>query len=199
MVMKLPALDDPRRYRGLYVYDFGDWSAVGYTAEEIAVLLEDQHTAGGKVYRIRDARPDGTMELYAVSPERFQLESAMLFYRDNEPAARADFAELARLAEAHAPPCRARLELVRRGGDGDRTRYVVALLYPAEYDEDISAWLLRTGYAGGDTVEGGISRATNYFEEVHDLIERNQLWATTSVSSRSPQEVRASIRRAVQR
>ena len=38
--MKLPELSSPARYQGLYVFDFGEWTAVGYTAEEIAALLE---------------------------------------------------------------------------------------------------------------------------------------------------------------
>ena len=33
--MKLPALKNPELYQGLYVFDFGDHTAVGYTAEQI--------------------------------------------------------------------------------------------------------------------------------------------------------------------
>ena len=47
--MKLPQLTDPDRYEGLYVFDFGEQCAVGYTASEIAVLLESERYRNGKV------------------------------------------------------------------------------------------------------------------------------------------------------
>ena len=58
--MDLPELEQPTRYEGLYIYDCGEWCAVGYTAAEIAVLLESDEyriPIGGRlrVYRSRDA------------------------------------------------------------------------------------------------------------------------------------------------
>ena len=61
--MKMPELTSADKYAGLYVFDFGEQAAVGYTAEEIAVLLESEKYRTGKVYRIHRALPDGTMEL----------------------------------------------------------------------------------------------------------------------------------------
>ena len=91
--MILPHVDDPTRLRGLYVYDFGDWTAIGYTAEEIAILLDDESWRGGKIYKIHRATPDGQMELRGVSPTRFNVESGMFFCRRELDAARADFEE----------------------------------------------------------------------------------------------------------
>lgn len=197
--MKLPRVDEPQRYCGLYVYDFGPWSAVGYTAEEIAILLEDERTAGGKVYRIQRALPDGTMDLRAISADRFGLESGMFFFRYDIDQARSDFRQLAALGNEHRPPCRARLTLADRGPGVERGRYVVSLVFPAEYDDDVAAWLLAHDYAGGDFVEGGISSVSTYLQQANDILERQQLWSVTSGLIRSAEEVLASTRRAVQR
>ena len=105
--MNLPHVKDPQRLRGLYIYDFGDWAAVGYTAGEVAILLEDERYGGGKVYRIHRAWPDGQMELQGVSAERFRLESGMFFHRTDLELARADFEALRSAADKTPPPCRA--------------------------------------------------------------------------------------------
>jgi hypothetical protein len=195
--MKLPALERPQQYQGLFVFDFGDWTAVGYTAEEIAVLLESEPYADGKVYRIVRARPDGQLELKGVAATRFQSEAGMLFERATLDAARADFAGLKELA-ADGGPCRAKLQLADRGEAYGPKRYVTALIYPAEYDEDVARWLLDAEYAGGDTVEGGISPVSNYYETEKVFIERAQLWSHAT-SSRSAEEVLRTVRQAIQR
>jgi hypothetical protein len=197
--MKLPALDHPPSYQGLYVYDFGAWSAVGYTAEEIAVLLEDQDYRGGKVYKIHRAHPNGQMELKGVSSDRFELESGLFFYRDELSTARADFRTLCESAEETALPCRAFVQLADRREESGSQRYVTALVYPAEYDDDVSQWLLDRNYAGGDTVEGGVSHVTDYYGESHEVIARRQLMSEAFRRSRPAAEVLASVRRAVQR
>ncbi len=197
--MKLPTVTEPQRYTGLYVFDFGTWSAIGYTAEEIALLLESETYRSGKVYKIVRARPDGQMELRGVAPERFQLESGMLFNRNALAGAQADFAELQRLAAAQPPPCRAFLHLADRGAAEGVARYVTALIYPAEYEDEMARWLLAAAYAGGDTAEGGPSHVTNYYHDDKTILERQQLWNASAIPSRSRDEVLGSIRRAVQR
>ncbi|RMF83355.1 MAG: hypothetical protein D6744_04825, partial [Planctomycetota bacterium] len=175
--MKLPNLKDAAPYEGLYVFDFGEWAAVGYTADEIAVLLEEPRYEEGKVYRIHRAYPDGTMELHAVSRARFAMECGMFFLRTTLEAAQTDFDELCRLAEETPPPCRAYVRLLRRGADGESGAFVVALVYPAEYDPDVARWLIRLGYHGGDTVEGGVSAVTAHLNEEHEILDRRQLWS----------------------
>jgi hypothetical protein len=195
--MDLPHLTQPDRYRGLYVYDFGEWTAVGYTAEEIAILLESEEHRDGKVYKIVRATPDGGMELRGVATQRFHVESGMFFVRRDRAAAEADFETLAQLGE-RGLPCRAYLRLVDRGLHTDSSRYVTALVYPAEYDDEIARWLLDAKYEGGDTVEGGSSHVSNLNEEHARVLRKQQLWSHAH-PSRSADEVFASVRRAVQR
>ena len=152
--MKLPKLEQPDRYEGLYVFDFGDHAGVGFTAEEVAELLDSERYGQGKVYKIHRAYPDGRLELRGVPAERFQLEAGMLFHAKDEATARGDFKRLVALAVRALPPCRAKVHLARYAED----RYAVALIYPAEHDEEISSWLLEGGYRTSGPAEGGVGR-----------------------------------------
>ncbi len=197
--MRLPSVEQPERYRGLYLYDFGEWTALGYTAEEIAVLLEQPEYADGKVYRIHNARPDGTMELAAVARERFDLESGMFFFRQDPDLAADDYDRLLAATEEIPAPCRARLWLVDRGDNAAEThRHLVSLVYPAEFDSEIAGWLLAVDYEGGDVVEGGISHVHQHLNEAHEVLRRTQLFAGGR-PARSAEEILASVRVAVQR
>ena len=33
--MKIPRVEQPQKYRGLYIFEFDGWTGLGYTAEEI--------------------------------------------------------------------------------------------------------------------------------------------------------------------
>jgi hypothetical protein len=193
----LPRLDHPERYAGLYVFDFGDSVAVGYTANEIEMLFESEKHRHGKAYKIHRAFPDGQMELRGVSPRRFETEDGLFFYRREGDAARKDFAELKRISEIEDPPCRAKLHLGRI--EGNNPEHVTALIYPAEYADEMSAWLMRHGYQGGDFVEGGVSGVTTYYESKVVCEERHQMWGTIDHTSRSQEEVYASVGKAIQR
>jgi hypothetical protein len=194
--MKLPELESPDRYTGLYVFDFGDQTAVGYTADEIAVLLESEKYTEGKVYRIHRAMPDGTMELQGVSRETFQKEDGLFFYRGSHDAARSDFDELALLAKETPPPCRMKLHLaeIPKAAHG----FCTAVVFAAEYTHDVADWLARIGYEGGDVLEGGPSQVTDYYAAGAVVSERRQLWPTAS-RSRPAEEVLATTHLAVQR
>jgi len=197
--MKLPKIDDAPRYQGLYIFDFGPWCAVGYTAEELAVLLEQEAYRAGKVYRIHRATPDGCFELRGVSRARFQLESGMFFSFRELDAARADFQQLQQAAASTPPPCRAFLHLADRGESSGACRYCLALIFPAEFEDDMGRWLTAIGYDGGELAEGGISHVTDYYQEQNAIVERAQLWGGSAIPSRSPQQVLASVRQALQR
>ncbi len=194
--MKIPAMDLPERYAGLYVFDFGGQVAVGYTADEIAVLLETERYRDGKVYRIHRAWPDGTMELAGVPRERFDLEDGLLFYRDDEEATRADFESLCRSAEQTPPPCRLKVQTARLAGASHP--YLTAAIFPAEFTHEVAGWLERIGFNGGDFVEGGPSQVTGYYESEPVVLERRQLWPAQGLS-RPAEEVLASTHLAVQR
>jgi len=194
--MKLPQLSSPEWYTGLYVFDFGDQVAVGYTADEIAVLLESERFAGGKVYRIHRALPDGTLELQGVSPRTFQLEDGLLFYRLEAASAAVDFEALSRLADQTPPPCRMKVHLARL--EGAHYPHLTAILFPAEFTHDVAAWLERIGFEGGDFVEGGPSQVTDYNQSGAVVIRRRQLWPADNLS-RPAEEVLATTDRPIQR
>jgi hypothetical protein len=193
--MKLPKLEKPDRYQGLYVFDFGDHAGVGFTAEEVAELLDSERYKEGKVYRIQRAFPDGRMELRAVPAAQFQLEAGMFFYSADEATARGDFKRLVDLAVRSAPPCRAKVQLARYAQD----KHVVALVYPAERDAEVSAWLLGGKYRTAGPVEGGIEGVERYYRDGPEILETHQLFGAGESISRTGEELLASVPLAVQR
>jgi len=195
--MPLPQLDHPDRYAGLYVVDFGPTCGVGYTAEEVAWLLESDRHASAAVYRIVRAAADGTMELKGVPRERFQLESGVLFYRRDLPSARADYAALRRLGREAPPPCRAQLFLGVMDG-GARLPFVAGLAFPAEYDEDIGGWLLAHAVAAGEFADGGAGRLDTIRRQAR-VIDSAQLVAAAGRRTRTRDEVFAAVGQAIQR
>ena len=196
--MIVPKINDTAAMGGLYIYDFGQWTAAGYTAEEIEILLESEQYRDGKIYRIHHTTPDGQMEISGISRERFQSESGMFFYRVGLDPAKQDFQSLAKAAQNSPPPCRAFIHSADLLSDGP-ARYVTALIYPAECEDDISQWLTTIDYQGGDLAEGGISHVTNYYTQKKTILAREQLWSKPAIPSRSPEQVLASVRQAVQR
>jgi hypothetical protein len=194
--MKLPKLEKPDRYEGLYVFDFGDHAGVGFTAEEVAELLDSERYREGKVYKIHRAYPDGRLELKGVPAERFQLEAGMLFHAKDEATAQDDFTRLVSLAvRTPPPPCRAKVHLARLAED----RYAVALIYPAEHDDEISSWLLEGGYRTSGQVEGGIGAIEGYYRSRAEILDRHQLFGKSENISRTGEELLGSVARAVQR
>jgi len=193
--MKLPDLQNSQKYVGLYIFDFGDHTGVGFTAEEVAELLESEKYKDGKVYKIHKAYPDGKLELKGLHKETFQLEAGMFFYSSNIETARCNFKELVNLAVKAAPPCRAKVHLAKYSED----KFVVALIYPAEYDDEISSWLLDGGYKTAGTAEGGTAAVQRYYDRKLQILQRHQLFSRTELVSRTGQELLASIKLAVQR
>jgi len=104
MINKLPRLTDPVRYAGLYIFDFGDHVAVGYTAQEIEYLLADPRYTGGGVYKIYRAHEDGTLEIRGINPLLWHLPAGMVFWFDEQSDAESAYEELKDLTELHAPP-----------------------------------------------------------------------------------------------
>lgn len=167
---------------GRFIYDFGGSKRYGCTAEDIAVWLEDPAQRGGTIYRIHRAYPDGRMEIKGVSADRRLLESGLFFYRESKGEAQLDFEKLTNTASG-GPPCRCFVHLADRAGQS-ASRYVTALIYPSEFEDDMADWLLKRDFAGGDWVEGGISHVTNYYDEEKTVLQRAQLWrAGTQVQS----------------
>jgi hypothetical protein len=193
--MKVPELEKPERYVGLYIFDFGDHAGVGFTAEEVAELLESEKYKDGKVYKIHKAYPDGRLELQGVQSETFQLEAGMLFYSNELQTARRDFKELVNLAVKSSPPCRAKVHLAKYADD----KLVVALIYPAEYDDEFSSWLLDGQYRTGGAAEGGVGAVQLYYDRKPEILDKHQLFGQSEVISRTGSELRSSLKMAVQR
>jgi len=193
--MNLPKINTPERYVGLYVIDFGDQCGVGYTAEEVAELLESEKYADVKVYKIHRARPDGTMELVGIPREKFFLESGMFFHCLDEKRGRDDFRRLREWGDTQAPPCRAKLHLIR----GEEGQWLVGLIYPAEYEQEMGVWLKESGFRSGGAVDAGVSQVQRYYQNSFEVLERSQLWPAESRRARDIEELLGSVGVAIQR
>ena len=193
--MKLPEVQNTDKYVGLYVVDFDDHCGVGFTAQEVAELLESERFKDVKVYKIYNAYPDGRMELKGVTRRTFELESGMFFNAGDMEAARSDYKRLIDLAVQVAPPARAKIHLAQSGQE----QFVTALIYPAEYEEEFSRWLMDGDYKTNGQVEGGASAVQRYYEQKRKFFERHQLFGELPYSSRSGEELLASVKLAVQR
>ncbi|NLH17130.1 MAG: hypothetical protein GX455_11170 [Phycisphaerae bacterium] len=177
--MNLPTLQDPSRYTGLYVIDFSDHCGVGFTAEEVAEVLDSEKFRNAKVYKIRNAFPDGRMELIGVRREIFELETGMFFYAEDSEKAEEDFKRLVDLAVRHAPPARAKVHLTQFSDD----RFVTAMIFPAEFNEEFSQWLLDGNYQTCGAVEGGIEACQRYYRLDPRILRRHQLWNSPAIES----------------
>ena len=193
--MRLPEIENPRKYQSLYVIDFGDQCGVGYTAEEVATLLESEQFGQAKVYKIYRVQPDGRMELHGVARERLALESGMFFHGYDEESGRGDVRKLLDWSRREPPPCRAKLQLAQ-SADG---RYLVALIYPAEYEQEMGQWLRDSGFRGSGAVDAGISQVGRFYASRFELRQSEQLWPTAALQARSREELRACVGQALQR
>jgi hypothetical protein len=193
--MKLPKLQNSERYVGLYVFDFGDHSGVGFTAREVAELLDSEKYKNCKVYKIHNAYPDGRLELKGVQPQTFQLEAGMFFYSNDGKTARRDLKELVNLAIKLAPPCRAKVHLAKYADD----KFATAIIYPAEYDDEVSRWLLDGEYKIAGAAEGGIGAVQRYYDAKPQILDRHQLFAKSEPVSKTGEELLAGLKLAVQR
>lgn len=193
--MKLPQLEKPDKYVGLYIFDFGDHCGVGFTAEEVAELFESEKYKNCKAYKIHRAYPDGKLELKGVRAEIFQLEVGMFFYSSALEDGRKDFKGLVNLAVKAAPPCRAKVHLAKYND----IKFVTALIYPAEYDNEISAWLLNGGYKTTGAADAGFEAVQQYYDAKPEILERHQLFGESEYRSRNGKGLLASVKLAVQR
>lgn len=193
--MELPKLGKPEKYVGLYIVDFGDHTGVGFTAQEVAELTESKKYTGGKIYKIHRALPQGKLELKGISAETFELEAGMFFYSSDREDSRRDFKRLVDLAVSSAPPCRAKVHLARSNDNG----FVVALIYPAEYDEEVSSWLSAGQYKTNGAAEGGVGAVQRYYDRDAEILDRHQLFAKSDSVSRTGEELLARLKTAVQR
>jgi hypothetical protein len=193
--MQLPQVYNAPRYVGLYVIDFGDHCGVGFTAEEVVELLDSEKFKDIKVYKIYNAYPDGRMELRGVRPQLFQVEIGMFFYSRDADTAQREYKELLKLAVEQPPPSRAKLHLAKYADD----KFVVALIFPAEFNDEFSAWLLDNGYKTSGEVIGGISAVQQYYKDKPEILKRHQILGRCEHESRTGEELLSYTKVAVQR
>lgn len=193
--MNIPKLTNPEKYTGLYVVDFGDNASTGFTAEEVAELLDSEKFADAKVYKIYKAHPDGRLELRAMTNKTFQLEIGMFFYAPDQLSAQTDYNRLITIAVTNAPPSRAKVHLSKYDDDS----YVTALIFPAEYNDEFSRWLLDNDYKTAGEVIGGLSAVNDYYSQAPRILKRHQLIGQSQWNSRTGDQLLVSTRIAVQR
>lgn len=193
--MKIPELQNPKKYEGLYIVDFGDTSSVGFTAPEVAEIVESQRYRHAKIYKIHRAYPDGRMELKGIPRQTFETESGMFFYSDDQQQAKQNFDQLVKCGIENAPPCRAKVHLAQYDDD----RFITALIYPAEYEDEISSWLLDTGYIAQGPAQGGSAAVERYYQSRANVISRHQLFAQSNWTHRTGQDLYNNLKKAVQR
>lgn len=192
--MKLPEIPNADRYTGLYIVDFGDHCGVGFLAEEVAELLESERFSDIHIYKIHNAYPDGRLELRGIGQELFSLEAGMFFYAADKDTAHREYQQLSDCADRTGPPCRAKIQLAHSGPES----YVTALIYPAEYDDQMSRWLLDQGYFTCGAAEGGISAVQRYYQSRPEVLESKQLFNRAAVVF-SGENLMAAARQAIVR
>ena len=195
--MKLPPLKDPQRYVGLFAFDFGEWVSVGYTAEEVAILLASEEYAGGKAFQVYRVDDHGNVELIGVTGRELEAEEIIIFARASADRAGDDFGELRRLATAQPPPCNLRLELTDLP-EVDPP-HLVAMLFPRHANRPVAQWLSDAGFAGGDTVMAGEHVRRLYHEAGVSPVMSTVLPAAADRRPRAPDEVLATVRELIQR
>jgi len=193
--MKLGEIKNADKYQGLYVVDFGDTSTVGLTAGEVGQLLESEKFKDIKVYKIHNASPDGTMELKGVPNDIFNLEMGMFFYGGDEKAVKNDYQQLVSAGVKIAPPARANVQLAKYSDD----KYAVAIIYPAEYNDEFSAWLIEVDYKTAGAADGGIDAATRYYANSPEILERHQMFPQSEFEDMEAGELLAATKRAIAR
>lgn len=193
--MNVPMVNNADRYVGLYSVDFGNHCALGLTAEEVAELLDSDTGRDVTVYKIYRAYPDGRMELKGVRRELFGLETGMFFYARDEQAAQDDFNRLCGLADTMMPPARAKVHFAANGSDS----FVIALIYPAEYDDEFGRWLLDAGFRTEGVVEAGTNAVQRYYDAEWQILDRKQLWSQKAADSLRGQALHDAVRKGVVR
>lgn len=196
-MIRLPTVKNPQRYIGLYVYDFGTHSSIGYTVGEIRILRESQAHRGGTAYEIYRVTDAGAYELRGVADERLAAREAICFLRRDGATARRDYDALKRGAEGSPTPCAVEMHLARV--PDFRPPHVTALLYAAAASAVLSGWLNGCGFAGGDRVIGGIDAHDALIGARAVRIDSCQLLALMDYRDRSPDEVLNAVDRLVQR
>jgi hypothetical protein len=195
--MKLPAVPNPQKYAGLYIYDFGTHTAIGYTAAEIRILRESAAFRNGTAYEIYRVSAGGAFELRGATDSRLTAREAVCFLRRHEAGARKDFDALRRTAEASPVPCAVQMQLATV--KDFEPPHVTALLYAVAASAALSGWLEGCGLHAGDQVIGGTDVHHTFLAAEARRIDTCQLTALLDYEDRPADEVLQTTDQAVQR
>ena len=118
----------------------------------------------------------------------------MFFDSQDLESAERDYKALIDLAVRMAPPCRGKVHLAQY----DDAKFVTAFIYPAEYDDDVSSWLIEGDYKTAAAAEAGTSAVQRYYDSDVEIIQRHQLFAQADLVSRTGDQLLLSLKLAVQ-
>lgn len=195
--MNLPKLASPRDYVGLFVYDFGEHVSVGYTAEEILMLRRHPSYGGGRAYLIHAVDEAGRLALRGAGEMDLFAEEAMVFGHDTPASAAASYERLTASAKDRPVSCPVRIESAPWAG-GEHP-HVVALIYKRHVSAAVSAWLLATGFSGGETVSCGAGALADHRRSAGESVASGYLTCRMGCTSRDESEVLSGVHRAIQR
>jgi hypothetical protein len=145
--------ESPIHLVGLYAYDFGPRTSIGYTADEVVLLSQHPEHIGGTILRVQSVDTEGRCALRGVTSIDLSAESAMLFGHGESGAARETYDALVIAAKDDPPSCPVTIELGELTGD-DAT-FGVMLIYRAHSEHMVSCWLTGRSVTCGDRVVGG--------------------------------------------
>jgi hypothetical protein len=182
---------------GLFVYDFGDHVSVGYTAEEINVLLASPEHSGGTAYRIHRVDEAARIELEAMPTGRIDRPEAMAFASAQRSVAQGDFETLRTAGEATPLPCPVELTMARL--NDPHLPFAVMLSYPAYASSLLSKWLLDISFSGGEDATGGVGALERFQAASTGTILHCELPVDPGFVSRSVKDVLATTDQPVQR
>ena len=77
--------------------------------------------------------------------------------------------------------------------------FVTALIYPAEYDDEFSRWLIDGEYKTAGQAEGGVSAVQTYYDNGAEILRRYQVLGQQAHSSKTGAKLFAAAKTAVQR
>lgn len=192
----LPAISNPSRYLGLFVFDFGDHVGVGYTAGEIDMLRATPEFQRGAAYQVYRIHENGGFELRGVLSTNLSLLEAICFLRADGTAARRDYDEILRAAHSEALPVEAELRLLR--SYIFKPPDLTALIYPAHASHLLSGWIGQARLSPGDRVEAGVE-SMKALETGTGLTVKSTRLPSKAPQDRTLRELMDSVRRPLQR
>lgn len=195
--VRLPRLDHPEDYAGLFLYDFGDHVSVGYTAEEIHILRTAPEHAGGTAYYIYRVDDAGRFELKGMADEPLRHKEGLIFAYQERSRARADYDRLRAAAEAR--PVAFAAELCLAELHSEKPSVALGLVYAAHASQRVSAWVSQSGFGGGDSVSGGARALVEFEGSGRVILDRCELRCDPRFAPRPQADVLADVLKPVQR